>query len=124
MNTPEENDPIDALLREQNFHVEDGGFTARVIKILPRRRRMWLRPALLLGATAVGSVLAVLWLPWGNLPALDLSAFLSPNSQVLLPWVLVFAVVGSLIFTEWKIGVRFGVRLDSPKHLLLCCTHS
>jgi hypothetical protein len=28
-----------------------------------------------------------------------LSAFLSPNSQVLLPWVLVFAVVGSLIWS-------------------------
>jgi hypothetical protein len=99
MNPPETNDPLDALLREQNQYVEDDGFTTRVIKILPRRRRMWLRPALLLGATAVGSALAVLWLPWGNLPVLDLSAFLSPNSQVLLPWVLVFAVVGSLIWS-------------------------
>jgi hypothetical protein len=99
MNPPETDDPLDALLREQNQYVEDDGFTTRVIKILPRRRRMWLRPALLLGATAVGSALAVLWLPWGNLPVLDLSAFLSPNSQVLLPWVLVFAVVGSLIWS-------------------------
>jgi hypothetical protein len=99
MNAPKENDPIDELLREQNSYVEDGGFTARVIKILPRRRRMWLRPALLLGTTTVGSALAVLWLPWGNLPALDLSAFLSPNPQVLLPWVLVLAVVGSLIWS-------------------------
>jgi len=99
MNAPGENDPIDALLREQNFHVEDSGFTARVIKVLPRRRRTWIRPALLLGATAIGSALAVLWLPWGNLPAFDSSAFLSPDSQVLLPWILVFAVVGSLMWS-------------------------
>jgi hypothetical protein len=99
MNAPEENDPIDVLLREQNIYIEDSGFTARVIKSLPRRRRAWLRPALLLGATAIGSVLAILWVPWGSLPALDFSVLLSPNPQVLLPWVLVFAVVGSLIWS-------------------------
>jgi hypothetical protein len=98
MNAPEENDSIDALLREQNAYVEDDGFTARVIKSLPRRR-VWLRPALLLGATAIGSVLAILWVPWGNLPVLDSSALLSPSPQVLLPWVLVFAVAGSLIWS-------------------------
>ena len=100
MNSPGENDPIDALLREQNFHVEDNGFTAHVIKVLPRPRCTWLRPALLLGATAIGSALAVLWLPWENLPALDSSAFLSPDSQALLPLrTLVFAVVGSLMWS-------------------------
>ncbi|MEY4918699.1 MAG: hypothetical protein RL616_2612, partial [Verrucomicrobiota bacterium] len=59
MNPPEENDPLDALLREQNSYVEDGGFTARVVKSLPRRRRAWLRPAILLGTTAIGLVLAM-----------------------------------------------------------------
>lgn len=99
MNAPEENDPLDALLHEQNTYVEDGGFTTRVIKTLPRRRRAWLRPALLLGATAIGSVLAVLWVPWGSLPALDLSAVLSPNPQVLLPWALALSVVVALIWS-------------------------
>ena len=99
MNAPEENDPIDALLREQNAYVEDGGFTARVVKSLPRCRRAWLRPTLLLGTTAIGSALAVLWLPWKNLPVLDLSTLHSLNSQVLLPWVLVIVVVGSLIWS-------------------------
>jgi hypothetical protein len=99
MNASEENDPVDALLREQNSYVEDGGFTARVVKSLPRRRRAWLRPAFLLGTTAIGSVLAILWLPWKNLPALDASALLSLNSQVLMPWVLVLLVVGSLIWS-------------------------
>jgi len=99
MNAPEKNDPVEALLREQNAYVKDGGFTARVIKSLPRRRRAWLRPVLLLGATAVGSVLAVLWVPWGSLPALDWSALLSPNPQVLLPWVLAVTVIGSLVWS-------------------------
>jgi hypothetical protein len=98
MNSPEEIDPLDALLREQNTYIDDGGFTARVVQSLPPRRRAWLRPALLIGATVTGSMLAVLWVPWGSLPALDLSAILSPNPQVLLPWVLAVAVLGSLIW--------------------------
>jgi hypothetical protein len=52
----------------------------------------------LLGTTAIGSALAVLWLPWDNLPALNWSALLTPNSHVLLSWVLVLSVMGSLIW--------------------------
>jgi hypothetical protein len=98
MNAPEENDLIDVLLREQNSYVEDGGFTARVVQSLPRRRHEWLRPTLLLVATAIGAALAFLWLPWKNLPALDLPALLSLNPQILLPWALMIAVGGSLIW--------------------------
>ncbi len=99
MKSPEQIDPLDALLREQNSYIDDGGFTARVIQSLPRRRRAWLRPVLLLGATAIGSVLAVIWVPWGNLPALNWSALLSPNPQVLMPWALAITVVGSLLWS-------------------------
>jgi hypothetical protein len=99
MNPPETNDPLDALLSEQNTYIDDGGFTTRVVRSLPRRRRAWMRRIFLLGATAMGFVLAVLWLPWENLPALNSSALLSLNSQVLIPWVLVIAVVGSLIWS-------------------------
>jgi hypothetical protein len=96
MNTPE--DQIDAQLREQNAYVDDNGFTARVVKSLPRRRRVWLRPALLLGAVAIGSVLAVWWLPWGNLPLLDASVLHSLDSQVLMPWILMVSVMASLVW--------------------------
>ncbi len=99
MKSPEENDPLDALLREQNSYIDDGGFTARVVQSLPPRRHAWLRPALLMSATVIGAVLAVLWVPWGSLPALDLSAFLSPNPQVLMPWVLAVSVIGALIWS-------------------------
>jgi hypothetical protein len=107
MNPPETNDPLDALLREQDKYIEDNGFTARVVTALPRRRRAWLRPVLLLGAVAIGSMLAVLWLPWGNLPVLDSSALLSLDSQVLMPWVLVLSVMVALVWgtisaLEWE----------------------
>src|SRR5450432_1251412 len=99
MNRPETNDPLDMWLREQNAYIEDNGFTARVIQALPRRRRAWLRPMLLSGATAIGFVLAIVWLPWKNLPALDSRALLSLDSQVLLPWTLVFLILGSLVWS-------------------------
>ena len=98
---------MDILLREQNPYINDDGFTRRVVAALPRRRLAWLRPALLLGSAAIGWVLAVLWLPWKNLPPLDLSALLSLNSQVLMPWVLVLSVTASLVWAvvaaiEWE----------------------
>jgi hypothetical protein len=96
MNPPEERDPIDTQLREQDAYINDDGFTVRVVAALPPRRRPWLRPVLLLGSAAVGTVLAIQWLPWSNLPPLDLSALLSLNSQVLSPWVVVLTVVASL----------------------------
>ena len=97
MNSPEEK--LDALLREQNHYVDDAGFTARVVKSLPRRRpRLWLRRIFLLGATMAGSILAIFWLPWQNLPSLDLPLH-SLNVHILTPWILVLAVVGALIWS-------------------------
>jgi hypothetical protein len=97
MNPPETNDPFETWLREQNPHVDDAGFTARVVSALPRSRaRFQLRPILLLGAAAVGSVLAAFWLPWASLPALSAPAILSLDFQVLWPWTMVLLVVASL----------------------------
>ncbi|HXI82655.1 MAG TPA: hypothetical protein VNL17_01035 [Verrucomicrobiae bacterium] len=96
MSQPEENDPIDVLLREQSPHLDDNGFTGRVLAALPRRRRVWLRPTVLLGITAIGAALALRWLPWENLSPLDLSVLLSLNSQALLPWFLVLCIATSL----------------------------
>ncbi len=99
MNRPEENDPLDpldALLREQNPHIDDDGFTGRVLAALPRRRRTWLHPLFLLVVTAIGSALAIRWLPWESLSAPDVSALLSLDSQVLLPWLLLLSVTAAL----------------------------
>ncbi len=93
------NDPLDALLREQNQYVEDNGFTARVISALPRRRaRFWTHQTFLLAVTAVGAVLAVWWLPWENLPAFNWSAVLSLNFHLLVPWAVVLSVAGALVW--------------------------
>ena len=99
MKPPEEKDPIDTQLREQDTYINDDGFTARVVAALPPRRRSWLRPVLLLGSATVGTVLAIQWLPWSNLRPVDLSALLSLNSQVLSPWVVVVSVTVSLAWT-------------------------
>ena len=103
MNPPETNVPldellrVDALLHEQNPHVDDAGFTARVVSALPHRHAWFrLRPVLLLGTAAVGSVLAAFWLPWASLPALSAPAMLSLDAQVLWPWAEVLLVVASL----------------------------
>jgi hypothetical protein len=56
-------DAIDRLLLgDASRDVIDEGFTAQVMGALPARRaapRAWLRPALVLGSAAVGSILAV-----------------------------------------------------------------
>ena len=61
-------DRLDHLLREDaRIPLDDAGFSGRVIRALPPARpRNWLRPALLIGATALGSLLAVLLLPAGS----------------------------------------------------------
>ena len=98
MNQPETEDPIDALLREQNHHLDDAGFTARVIKSLPRRRRRraWWRPAILLTATAAGSVLAGAWLPWESLARPVSASALLSNPQAGLAWGATLCIVAAL----------------------------
>jgi hypothetical protein len=61
-------DRLDQLLREDaRVPLDDAGFGARVMRSLPPAQpRNWLRPALLIGATALGSLLAVLLLPAGS----------------------------------------------------------
>lgn len=88
-------DPLDALLSEQNAYIEDNGFTARVISALPRRRRhRWWRPVILLGATTIGYILALEWMPWDLLHPSVLPSF---TWQALLGYALLITVGGSLI---------------------------
>ena len=96
MNLPENNDPLSALLQEENRYVPDDGFTQRVMASLPRRRSpRW--PAFLLLSTAmIGSIAAALWAPWNHLPPLNASAFVSPDSNVLVPWLTLCLVSASL----------------------------
>jgi Domain of unknown function (DUF5056) len=98
MMPPENNDSLDALLREQNQYVADDGFTKRVVASLPKRRARRLPRYFLLGVAVIGWVAAGLWLPWGNLPQIDLSSVSSIDTQTLWPWVVLLCVAGSLIW--------------------------
>jgi hypothetical protein len=63
-------DRLDQVLREDAREaLDDAGFAARVMRALPPAlpRHSWLRPVLLLGATALGSLLAALFLPAGSI---------------------------------------------------------
>ena len=60
---------LEQLLREDaRATIDDAGFSARVMGALPAavaRRRAWLTPVLVLGSTALGSVLALVFAPAG-----------------------------------------------------------
>jgi len=62
--SPEASDPLDALIRESETHLPDGGFTARVLTSLPPRRRFD-GPRLAVFATAwlAGVVILLLHAP-------------------------------------------------------------
>jgi len=62
-------DKLERLLRDAARQaIDDEGFTARVMAALPvpaPRLHPWLKPALVLGSVALGSVLAALFAPAG-----------------------------------------------------------
>lgn len=95
MNSPETNDPIDKLLREQDAYVADNGFTKRVIGQLPKRRAFHSRLILLVLAV-VGSALVIYWAPWKTLPPLDYTKVFSPDSRVLSAWLPFIVVIVAL----------------------------
>ena len=108
MNLSDNHDPLDTLLHKQEDYIEDAGFTSRVMAALPSRpRRAWLRPAFLLGATAVGSVLTFLWVPWKTLLVQDPSTLLTPDSPAMLTCAGLALIVGALVWSaisaiEWE----------------------
>jgi hypothetical protein len=60
----EASDPLDGLLRESDAHLPDDGFTARVLKSLPPRRRFdGLRLAVFAAAWVAGMVIVLLRAP-------------------------------------------------------------
>ena len=96
MNPLENNDPLDALLQQENAYIADDGFTKQVMASLPRRHLPRWPRFLLLGAAMIGSVAAALWVPWTALPPLNGSDSISLTSEVLLPWLTVCLVIASL----------------------------
>jgi hypothetical protein len=96
-------DPLDALLLEEAAHVDDGGFTARVMQALPPRRRSVRAVALTL-AFAVCCLIGIWALP--PLPLLfDLAKFglQNPQFELLLVFVPVLAAAAALGWTLYAL---------------------
>jgi hypothetical protein len=102
-NVPETNDPLDVLLREADVYIPDNGFTARVIAVLPRRRRRSrVRLAVLSVATLAGAGLAAWQLPSGSalLAAVprSITAFQWQTAAMLLPILVALGALGWGVF--------------------------
>ncbi|HWF17778.1 MAG TPA: hypothetical protein VG754_00840 [Verrucomicrobiae bacterium] len=107
---PESNDPLEALLHENDPYLEDGGFTARVVASLPPRRKSWLRPAILSGATLIGLALLIWLAPFAK-DALsfdasgEISVNLNPQSVITLAVLLMGAASlgwGLFAMLKWE----------------------
>lgn len=103
-------DWLDARLRDEAAYVDDGGFTANIVRKLPARRvRHWLRAVILLGVTLVASVIAYLLSGGGWFIAEGVTRF------ALLPLPVIWlsaagatflVMVGSLAAVLSKTGAR------------------
>jgi uncharacterized membrane protein YcjF (UPF0283 family) len=97
-NESENNDPLDALLREPDAYIPDNGFTTRVLTSLPARQKYsWRRFVVLSTAMLIGAVLVMWQLPaaiaiFNTLPK-QWSAF---QWQMLIAFIPLLAALASL----------------------------
>jgi len=103
-NLPDNQDPLDALLREADGYIPDNGFTARVITALPaRRQHAWRRFTVLSTAMLACAVLTAWQLP-AAITLLESmlknwSAFQWPMLAALVPLLAALASLGWVAFT-------------------------
>jgi len=100
------NDPIERLLREDaRRSIPDQGFSMRVVLAIPGAPRPWLRPALLAGSAAVGSVAAWILAPAGTSLLqgfVDLARLQSqtPSALTAIALALAMAVTAAVLVAE------------------------
>jgi hypothetical protein len=99
MNPPEPNDPLDALLREKEKHIDDNGFTKRVIEALPKRRLAPIRRLLLSGALVLTLICLGIFLPVGTIVNSALSFFSAPTLSSLTALV---GMAGAVFILLWN----------------------
>ena len=101
-------DGLDRLLREDARRALDGAaFAVRVLSALPpsRARHAWLKPALIVGSTALGSLLAAFFAPVGMMFVdgvfqIAYGTGLTPAVSTTIGMTLVLAVAGYVLATE------------------------
>lgn len=108
MKPSDANDPLDAILKVNDPHVDDNGFTARVMDALPPRRRSWLRPAILIGAVLIGFGALAWWLPS------MLSIFNSDTNGTISVSTKTFSALGALllVFGALSLGLFAAVEWE------------
>jgi len=103
-------DWLDARLRDEAVYVDDGGFTANVVRKLPARRmRHSLRAVILLKRTVVASIIAYLLSGGGWFIAEEVTRFaLLPLPVIWLcaAGATVLVMVGGLAAVIFKTGAR------------------
>ena len=106
MMTEPANDPIERLLREDaRMGIPDQGFSVRVALALPGAPWPWLRPVLVAGSAAIGSVAAWLLAPAGTSLLqgfLDLARLQSqtPSALMAITLALAMAVTAAVLVAE------------------------
>ena len=99
MNEIEQEDWLDRQLRDAAPYINDAGFTARVLKQLPRKlsgpRREALRAMIIFGITLLASVLAYVLSDGGRFVAIALERL----SMLPMLWVFAIALVAGIVVT-------------------------
>lgn len=92
MDQNHQEDWLDARLRDEAAYIDDGGFTAGVVKKLPSRSvRHILRAVILLGVTLVASTIAYLLSDGGWFIAEEVTRF----ARLPLPVILLCAAIAT-----------------------------
>ena len=103
MSEQPQHDWLEDALRQESAYIDDAGFTARVMATMPKRRkRSWLRGAILAGAAALGCVIALWVLPGTQFVTDSIVTLLTARSlspALLAPAVLILAVFGAAFAT-------------------------
>lgn len=96
------------LVEDVAAPIPDDGFSRRVMGALPRpavRRAGWWKPALILGSTALGCVLAAVLAPAGasvmqGIRDLTMSNYLTPGALFVGGTALTLAIAGAVLAAD------------------------
>jgi len=95
MNEQTELDWLDRKLQEAVSYIEDAGFTARVLEQLPAPQLRWqfLRPLILVGASALASALTYVLSDGGRFLVVEMFKV----STIPTLWVVAFALASGML---------------------------
>jgi hypothetical protein len=95
MNEPMEQDWLDRKLQEAAPYIEDDGFTARVLQLLPPRERRteFLRPFILVSMSALASALTYVLSDGGRFLVVEMFKV----TTIPTLWVVVFALASGML---------------------------